>query len=902
MSTAAEVEALSYSPSSMSSNWNSSRGASVGQQSGLAMGALQAPSSSSSSTLRRPLATTNSNTIVQNAVSSNLLHSQSSLKPLELASSMLGDQNSVAAAHAHDVRKQSLGSLATRPSSKMLGPLNGAAVGAIGDGRRLSSPQTVHDSSLGMSEIAQAASVLRTLALTPPTSMSSTFDATKNHHDNDSYFRHSPIYPFSHSPSHITPLSQPLVTSPANESGGLSASSYHQLDLSLNANPYDSLAFDSRRPSLASLQNALFGHSLADISQGVSLPASSPTLSSPTTLGLGDHAAQGMHKVQHAPLFNPSKSHQGAPYHQSPSRPSLASSASSSWSLPQAHATGSHSHPSLALSSTNDISRKIGVGPDDWVSSAPVNVDARYPADGNSIYHPLANTSHSTWIHDSSYWSTDSNPLQGLFTTAHSSNQPASIMSLPTPITSPRDSASSASDGFDKLDTLPSFILGTAGLPSEVNLAQHPLLDSPATATFGAQSSIPWDPTTQDRIAPSPAYVRPRMATVLNASPNHSDSAGSSYALPLRLLDSQHQAVPTDDDEALNFLQLLQPNSKPPYHVLVHRIVKRSDQQASIFIQQKLKNAHPDERARIVSAIAERGLEMMQGRFGNWCVQRCLESPCTKEERMKVLACMIGHVVELATNCYGTHVVQKALECEEEFRRVIVTELLNNDPAYTLTSKHCSHVWAKVMELSWVNGPPPPIFSIVNRSLRGKWATLACHETGSLVVQTMFENMDDAGDTLVIVDEILNNLEDVVKTQFGAFVVQHIIEHGDSNSSQRTTLSLINGLAVYGTHDIAVKSILKLLKEKNPITVDAIISKMCEPNVNGTRQKRPIIVDLALSTNGSQIIQAVLPEANKEQRARLYDAVKGHTVTLRGCKTGSRVIWLFDRMRAYYGY
>ncbi len=48
-----------------------------------------------------------------------------------------------------------------------------------------------------------------------------------------------------------------------------------------------------------------------------------------------------------------------------------------------------------------------------------------------------------------------------------------------------------------------------------------------------------------------------------------------------------------------------------------------------------------------------------------------------------------GHVVELATNCYGTHVVQKALECEEDIRRVIVTELLNNDPSYTLTSKHC---------------------------------------------------------------------------------------------------------------------------------------------------------------------------------------------------------------------
>jgi hypothetical protein len=37
----------------------------------------------------------------------------------------------------------------------------------------------------------------------------------------------------------------------------------------------------------------------------------------------------------------------------------------------------------------------------------------------------------------------------------------------------------------------------------------------------------------------------------------------------------------------------------------------------------------------------------------------------------------------------------------------------------------------------------------------------------------MFENMDDANDKRVIVDEILENLDDVVKNQWGAFVIQH---------------------------------------------------------------------------------------------------------------------------------
>lgn len=83
--------------------------------------------------------------------------------------------------------------------------------------------------------------------------------------------------------------------------------------------------------------------------------------------------------------------------------------------------------------------------------------------------------------------------------------------------------------------------------------------------------------------------------------------------------------------------------------------------------------------------------------------------------------------MDLATNCYGCHVLQKALDCEEDIRLLIVSELLLGDPAQTLVNKHASHVWSKVshsnfanldfisclfqiMELSWT-APAPPIFA-----------------------------------------------------------------------------------------------------------------------------------------------------------------------------------------------
>jgi hypothetical protein len=71
-----------------------------------------------------------------------------------------------------------------------------------------------------------------------------------------------------------------------------------------------------------------------------------------------------------------------------------------------------------------------------------------------------------------------------------------------------------------------------------------------------------------------------------------------------------------------------------------------------------------------------------------------------------------------------------------------------------------------------------------------------------------------------------------------------------------------------------------------------------------------MIVDFTLSFTGSQLIVSVLPtvhllspdlhnlhlmiplQADKGQRVALYDCICGHIVTLCGCESGLKVIWL----------
>ncbi|KAJ7745231.1 hypothetical protein DFH07DRAFT_1063251 [Mycena maculata] len=131
------------------------------------------------------------------------------------------------------------------------------------------------------------------------------------------------------------------------------------------------------------------------------------------------------------------------------------------------------------------------------------------------------------------------------------------------------------------------------------------------------------------------------------------------------------------------------------------RIIKSADQQVSITPPE---TQGPEERARIVDAICARNREMMMHRvqqLGRSAMSRSRHGP---EERRNVVACMHGRIIDLARNCCGCHALQRALDCE-------------------------------ITELSWTS-PAPPI-CLCQQLPKGKSPALACHETGSLVMQTV---------------------------------------------------------------------------------------------------------------------------------------------------------------------
>ena len=190
--------------------------------------------------------------------------------------------------------------------------------------------------------------------------------------------------------------------------------------------------------------------------------------------------------------------------------------------------------------------------------------------------------------------------------------------------------------------------------------------------------------------------------------------------------------------EPLNYRRLLDRSVTCNWKYIVDKIVCNNDQQASIFLQQKLKVGTVEQKYEIIEAIVAQAYPLMVNRFGNFLVQRCFEHG-TPDQVIAIANAIRGNTLSLSMDAFGCHVVQKAFDAvPEDYKAIMVHELLRRIPE-TVIHRYACHVWQKLFELRWSDSPPQ-IMKYVNEALSGMWHEVALGETGSLVVQNIFEN------------------------------------------------------------------------------------------------------------------------------------------------------------------
>ncbi|KAJ3477413.1 hypothetical protein NLG97_g8847 [Lecanicillium saksenae] len=316
---------------------------------------------------------------------------------------------------------------------------------------------------------------------------------------------------------------------------------------------------------------------------------------------------------------------------------------------------------------------------------------------------------------------------------------------------------------------------------------------------------------------------------------------------------------------------------------IVDKIVCNNDQQASIFLQQKLKVGTPEQKFEIVEAIVAQAYPLMVNRFGNFLVQRCFEHG-TPDQVIKIAQAIRGNTLNLSMDPFGCHVVQKAFDSvPENYKAIMVHELLRRIPE-TVIHRYACHVWQKLFELRWTESPPQ-IMTYVNEALRGMWHEVALGETGSLVVQNIFENCLEE-DKRPCIEEVLANIDIVAHGQFGNWCIQHVCEHGAPPDRSRAIDHVIRYASEYSTDQFASKVVEKCLKIGGTDFLGRYLDRVCEGRRDRTRIP---LIDIASDQYGNYLIQWILNNATPQHREMVAAHIRKHMVSLRGSKFGSRV-------------
>ncbi|KAI5286522.1 hypothetical protein KEM52_001965, partial [Ascosphaera acerosa] len=314
------------------------------------------------------------------------------------------------------------------------------------------------------------------------------------------------------------------------------------------------------------------------------------------------------------------------------------------------------------------------------------------------------------------------------------------------------------------------------------------------TATYQpAPIGTPLSPTAAEFTSMNHAATTPASSTLWDSSAATSATV-QTYVSPM---------------EPLNYRKLLEKNVSCDWKYIVDKIVCSNDQQASIFLQQKLKTGTVEQRYEIVESIVNQAYPLMVNRFGNFLVQRCFEHG-TPEQIISIGNAMRGNTLNLSMDPFGCHVVQKAFDCvPEDYKAMMVHELLRRIPE-TVIHRYACHVWQKLFELRW-SGEPPQIMAKVNEALRGMWHEVALGETGSLVVQNIFENCVE-DEKRQAIEEVLAKIDLLAHGQFGNWCIQHICEHGAPQDRSRAMEHILANATEYSMDQFASKVVEKCLK------------------------------------------------------------------------------------------
>jgi len=311
-----------------------------------------------------------------------------------------------------------------------------------------------------------------------------------------------------------------------------------------------------------------------------------------------------------------------------------------------------------------------------------------------------------------------------------------------------------------------------------------------------------------------------------------------------------------------------------------HFVEFSGDQYGSRYIQQRLETASIEEKDLVFKEIYPQSLSLMIDVFGNYVIQKFFEHG-TSEQKTLLGETLIGHVLELSLQMYGCRVVQKALEViDPEQQSQLVIEL-EGHVLRCIKDQNGNHVIQKVIEQVSPLHTQFIVYSFVD-----KVEELAMHPYGCRVIQRILEHhgkSQEYHEPLVqIIGELLNCTINLVRNQYGNYVVQHVLKYGRPEDKHETIKKLRGKIVQYSQHKFASNVIEQCVEYGNTEQRQWIIDEI-------VAEERALEM-MMKHQYANYVVQKILEVSNPQQRDAFIEFIKPHIQTLKKYTYGKHII------------
>mmetsp|Transcript_71441 Transcript_71441/g.87644 ORF Transcript_71441/g.87644 Transcript_71441/m.87644 type:complete len:425 (+) Transcript_71441:60-1334(+) len=254
------------------------------------------------------------------------------------------------------------------------------------------------------------------------------------------------------------------------------------------------------------------------------------------------------------------------------------------------------------------------------------------------------------------------------------------------------------------------------------------------------------------------------------------------------------------------------------------------------------------------------------GRVNNegmaWFTKQALEQLQQQLEGSDVpaaLEVLTGHVWDLSRHPVGCRLVQSAIERSNPKQGAALASELRSHVHEAMTSPHANYVLQKIVtHLTWQNS------KFVAEELRHMAAHFARHRFGCRIFCRLIEFHAEQEPTLMLVEEVLQEAEDLCCHPFGHHVAQSILEHGIEQHREFVCATIDRNPLGYARNQNASYLVERVLSGSTRYQ-ESVLSELSY-----------CLEDLALSRYGCYVARAVVehPKTNRPLEVSKLTAIR----------------------------